>query len=381
MADVDITTALDPGGIRRGTAAAKRNINDFEKGTTAGLKRVAAAFGAVGLAAVAVRGLRQAVKVSREFEQSLGTVRAVTGANEAQFKALTAEARRLGATTRFSATQAGEGMLALARAGFEVDAALQATETTLKLAQAGALELGQAANIASNILASFGLRVGELERVADVLAATANKSNTTVAGLGDSFSKIGPLAAELEVSLETVSAAFGLLGNVGIPASDAGVAVRNMLLSLIKFTPEATRAIEGLGLSTDDVNLNVVSFADALSTLREAGFGAEESLAIFGKRLAAPALGLVKSADQLREFDGVLRQSGGTADEVATIMDDNLNGRHSADVVGMAAIVAAARLGQRGLPSGGGRHREHTDHARQVRRRDSIHPPGRSELG
>ena len=326
MVDIYITTGLDPLGLNRGLKRAKRDVDGFSKGTIASLSKIQGAIGAIGAGLGAGQLVRDALNVSREFEQALSTVRAVTGATEAQFRSLSDEARRLGSITRFSATEAGEGMLALARAGFTVGEALEGTETTLLLAQAGALDLGRAADIASNALGSFSLGVGELGRVADVLAANANSTNTTVAGLGDSLAKIGPIAEITGTSFETVIAALGALGNVGIQASEAGTGVRGVITRLSKFSRQAAGALKELGLTADDVSVETNDLLDIFDTFAERAITVEQAVAIFGREMASVALTLINNRKAIRNSTTALEESGGTAERVASIMDDNLNG-------------------------------------------------------
>lgn len=157
--------------------------------------------------------------------------------------ALKATARELSAVTQFSATQAAQGMEFLGRAGFKTTDIISAMPGLLDLAAAGALELGRAADIASNVLSGFQLQAKESNRVSDILALTAASANTNVEQLGDAMSYVAPVAAAFSKSVEETSAALGILGNAGIQASSAGTGLRGILANLATVTPAGRRCI------------------------------------------------------------------------------------------------------------------------------------------
>ena len=303
-----------------------RRLSAASRSLRTNVRGILSAFGAFGVGFGLAQALRQSLDVSRSFTQALSTVRAVTGATEGQFLSLTEEARRLGETTRFSAEQAANGMLALARAGFTVQETLVATNQVLLLAQAGGLELGRAAEIAANTLRQFNFHAEETARIADVLALAANSSNTTVNTLGEALAKVGPIANVAGVEFETVVAAIARLGNVGVPAADAGTALRNTMIRLSNFTPVAIQALDRLGLTVDDVRLSTNEFVDVMELLRQRGAGAVEIFEIFGQRLVSPISALAAGTDFVRQLNAELEDSQNTVQRVATIMDDNLNG-------------------------------------------------------
>ena len=153
MADFRIRVIVDPSSATAGSRAVETGLNSAS-GSADRLRRILhLAFAGTTI----TLGLSRLVRGLAEFEQALSTARAITSANVTQFSALREESARLGATTRFTATQAAEGMIFLGRAGLEVNEVLQATEGTLLLAQAGAVDLGRAAGIAAKILQSVCL--------------------------------------------------------------------------------------------------------------------------------------------------------------------------------------------------------------------------------
>jgi TP901 family phage tail tape measure protein len=277
----------------------------------------------LGGGAIATGGIRTLAS----YQQTMSTVKAVTQATGDQFAALSEESKRLGATTRFSATQAGEGMEFLGRAGFTAAEILESTEGTLRLAQVGQLSLARAADISSNALQAFRLPAREMGRVVDVMAKTVISANTNVEQLGDALKLSAPVAAAFGVEIEETSAAIGALSNAGLQATLAGTGLRKIMLDLANPSGEMVDTLRNLGLEASDVDIKVVGLSTAMERLAEAGakgLGGK----LFGTR-GGPAFEVLLAAisgGEVDEFTKQLLQAAGTAKEVADIMDQNLNG-------------------------------------------------------
>ena len=284
-------------------------------------------------------GLFGTIRTLRDFSQELSTVQAITGASAAEFERLRLEAQRLGATTRFTASQAAEGMVFLARAGFDVSNVLEATEGSLRLAQAGALALGRAADIASNILIGFGLEVGQIGRVVDILALASNRSNTNVEQLGQAMKFVAPIAAGVRLEVEETSAALGVLADAGLQASIGGTGLRRVLAELEAPTRRSGNILNNLGVEADEVRISQVGLTAAIQRLGEAGVNTGLALQIFGDRGGPAFEVLANGVPRLRQLTEALQGAEGSAEEMARIMDDNLNGAMLAVASASEAIV------------------------------------------
>lgn len=266
------------------------------------------------------------VKAMASFEQTMATVGAVTRATDEDFGRLTATAKEMGALTRFSATQAGEGLLFLARAGFDTNEAIAALPSTLSLASAGALELGEAADFASNILSQFNLATDETNRVVDTLIITSNRSNTNVRQLAEAMKFAGPVSGALGISIEETASAIGVLGDSGIQASLAGTNMRGMLSGLLGPTSKANKALKAMGLSMEDVSPEKHDLLNIYRKFEDANITASQAVAIFGRRNAGAALILASNTDKMNELILANKEFVGEADRVAKAMDATLAG-------------------------------------------------------
>lgn len=310
---------------KRGSLTMRTSLNDTSRSAlylNQRLTGVQAAFYALGAAATAALGT-QAVRTIATFEQSMSTLQAVTGATAQQMDRLTAKAKELGSSTRFSATQAAEGMTFLARAGFSVSEALDAIGPALDLAQAGGLDLGRAADIASNVLSGFQLEVAEAGRVMDVLALAANRSNTDVNQLGEALKFAAPTAVALGLGLEETVAVIGKLSDAGIQAGLAGRGFQSFSTQLVNNKDAITELIGEYDVATEGID-------GVVKRLIAAGISTEQVIKIFRAEnldvFSILADASTKAAGGVKELEEALDNAEGTARTAAKTMDDNLNG-------------------------------------------------------
>ena len=317
-----VAVAIDASRAKAGAAvfsgAANRMVSASQQLNFA-LVKLVGAFSAFAI-------IREQIRVMSEFGQTMATVRGVTGATEEQFARLEATAKGLGATTRFTATEAAEGLLFLARAGFDAEEAIVALPNALNLAQAGAISFGEAADYATNIVMQFGLEAGELVRVVDTLVAVSNRSNTNVSQLAQALKYAGPVAGATGRSLEETAAVIGTLGNAGLQASLAGTNLRGIMAGLFQQSGRSKRAFEKLGISIDDINPAANDLATVFSVFREAGLSSAEAVAIFGRRNSAAALILKDNVDTIRDLERAALLAAGEGANMAKVMDDTLRG-------------------------------------------------------
>lgn len=279
-------------------------------------------FGGLSIAFLGQAAFRQL----KEFQSSMSAVQAVTGATGEEFARLERQAKTLGATTVFSASEAARGMEFLGRAGFDAGEILRAMPGLLDLAAAGNLDLARAADIASNVVSGFNLQASETARVADVLAKSAASSNTSVEQLGLAMSYVAPVAAGLNITLEEAAAAIGVLSNAGIQASRAGTGLAQVLAQLTGAIGESGNVFEELGLDLARLNPETNSLAEILEYLGTAGLSATRALEAMKQR-GGPALQvLVDQREEVARLVGVLENAAGAAEEMSRVMRDNLSG-------------------------------------------------------
>ena len=318
-------------GMKDLTEDSSGSFDDFGKGLE-GLKDIQGLL--VGFGAAVVTTFTGAVAVAAGFEDSMAKVGAVTDATTEDFSDLSEEARRLGSITRYSALEVAEGMKFMGMAGMETDQILGAMENTLQLAQAGALDLGEAADITTNILSGMGLAVEDLAHVNDVLVKAFTSTNSTLQEIGEAMKYVAPIARGVGAEFEELTATAGLLHNAGIKASMAGTSLRGAISALMNPTKDEAKLMEKLAERLGKTELEVrkadgtfVGFIDIVRQLEEAGVDGAEALELFGLR-AGPAMAALidQGADKLERLTEELRKADGTTEEISARMNDTLIG-------------------------------------------------------
>jgi TP901 family phage tail tape measure protein len=271
-----------------------------------------------------------ATKVFASFEDEMAKVRAISGALAGDFKKLTDQAKELGRTTSFTATQVAAGMTSLARMGFDTSQIEAAIPAILNLARATDTELAEAAEIAAGAVRGFNLDASETTRVADVLTAAASNSAQTLSELGEAFAYATPIMNQAGESVESVAKSLGIMANMQIKGSRGGTSLQAMGLRMAD--PKIQAVLKGMGIDALNANKDLRTTSDILSEVGQKmasmGTGARINLAetLFGRRAVGGALNLAGPMDQMQKLIDAVDNAGGTAKRTAVIMDDTLGG-------------------------------------------------------
>lgn len=347
MADgkVVIETDLDSSGIEKGLSKLGSITAKGMKAATVAITGTAAALGGVAAAAI---------KVGSDFESQMSRVKAISGATGEEFEQLKEQAMQLGADTSFSASQAAEGMENLAAAGFTTSEIMNAMPGLLNLAAASGEDLASSSDIAASTLRGFGLAASDAAHVADVLAANANRTNSSVADTGEAMKYIAPLARAAGLSLEETAAAIGIMANAGVNGSQAGTSLRGALSRLSKPTKDMSEAMDELGISFYDSNGKMKSLTEQVGMLRQATEGMTDEqknnylVTLYGQEALSGMLALINEGEgSLGELTEAYRSCDGEAQKAAETMQDNLSGAleqlsGSAETLGLAFYNSVA---------------------------------------
>lgn len=343
-----VEMSLDDKKLVRGLRRSSRRLKSFGAGMTGIGKKILGATSAIA-APIAL-----ATKVFAGFDDAMRTVKAVTGASATDFAKLTETAKLLGRTTSFTASQVAELMTELGRAGFDPSQVDAMTRSVLDLSRATGTDAAQAAGIASATLRQFGLQAQETGRVADVLTAGANKSFNTLESLGEALKFAGPVAADANMSLEDTVAILGALGNVGIQGSNAGSALRRLL---VLSASEAEKFGEVFGVATKDAAGDARPLMEILSDIdtATADLGSADRSAKFAE--AFGLLGVTAASSLSKATDGVfdlrtqLGDVKGLAADTAKEMDGGIGGagrKLLSALEGIAIAIGEAAAGPLG---------------------------------
>jgi len=277
-------------------------------------RRVSMAFKVMAAAAVASVGI-MAVKIlalGREFESTMKTVQAWSGAAGKDLKDLTDIARKMGATTEWTANQAASALKYLAAAGFTAKQSIEALPGTLDLATAGQVDLARATDITTDVLTAFGMEVAELSRVSDAFITTSSSSNTNVLMLGESFKMVAPTAHLFGLSVEQTAAMLGTLANSGIKAEMAGSGLNMVLM-------RSAKAAKMLGLDA------MTPLVDILKRMKEEQWSATQIGDAFGVRQVKTAAILMNNIEMYEKLTKKILDNKGATTELAAVIRDSLD--------------------------------------------------------
>ena len=292
-------------------------------------------------------GIYDTVKTYMDFEAQMKKVQAISGASGADFEALTAKAKEMGAATQFSATESAQALEYMAMAGWKTDDMLGGISGIMDLAAASGEDLGRVSDIVTDALTAFGLQASDSAHFADVLAQASSNSNTNVSMMGMTFKYVAPIAGALKYSIEDVGTAVGLMANAGIKGEQAGTSLRAIMTRLVDPPKEAGTAMDRLGISVENADGTMKPFRQTMKELRSTFAGltdaekAEMASSIAGQEAMSGFLAIVNASEA--DFDKLtasIDNAEGAAGNMAKTVNDNLKG----DLKSLSSVWESVQL-------------------------------------
>ena len=324
--------------------------------TSAGQKIMPASMAVAGLGAAAV-------KTATDFDEGMSKVAAISGATGDDLDTLRDKAREMGAKTKFSATEAAAAMEYMAMAGWKTEDMLGGIEGIMNLAAASGEDLATTSDIVTDALTAFGMSADDSAHFADILAAASSNANTNVSMMGETFKYCAPIAGALGFSAEDTAQAIGLMANAGIKGSQAGTALRTIMNNLAGEVKITGSALGEVTIATTNADGSMRDLSDILANCRGAFSQLSESEqaaaaeALVGKNAMSGFLALMNAGDAdieklsssidhcsdtfVKTVDGAIipmsqaleegidwiEEYNGVADQMASVMQDNLAGQ------------------------------------------------------
>lgn len=306
-------------------------------GFTADLGKITtvAATAVASLTAAFTAASAAAIDIGMNYESSMSQVAATMGITSAaaDFQVLSDAAKEMGESTKFSASQAGEALNYLALAGYNAEKSVAALPTVLNVAAAGGMELASASDMVTDAMSALGLETAQMSVFADQLAVTSQKSNTSVAQLGEAILTVGGTAKTLSGGVTEMNTALGILADNGIKGSEGGTALRNVILSLSAPTDTAAAALDRLNVKAFDSSGAMRPLQDTFADLNTAlsALSDQEKTAVLNEIFNKVDLKSVNallgtSAERFDELSGYIDNCSGAAAQMAATMNDNLKG-------------------------------------------------------
>lgn len=277
------------------------------------------------------------ISTAVNYEDTMARVKGITGTTGAEFERLQNKARELGATTRYSATEAGEAMIQLGQQGWDSAQILASTEHVLNLATVGNISLADSAELVSNAMNALGIEVDaegkNVQHFADVVAQASVSSGTNVAQFAEAMTQVGSTAGALGISIEDLATGIGLMGDKFIKSGQAGTSMKTFLANMSKPTAEMTKCLSQYNLEgarQEILNGNLVEGYKMMAKEME-GLSNEQKAQIAttlaGKEGMAGFLAIVGGGvEKIEEMEKAMKEADGVAEHMATTFDGTVKG-------------------------------------------------------
>jgi TP901 family phage tail tape measure protein len=341
VADLRVHIGVDgEQDVARALASANREVTSFAQSAN----KTGSALGDIGKIAAGVfggnliggavskitSGLTGAVASAVQFSSSVSEIGAATQTSGAQLEALRAKALALGKDVQLAGVDAQDAAQAIAELGrggvSTADILGGAAKGALLLFSAGATSVGEATGVAVKALSIYQEQAGGAAHVADLLAAGANKSSTSIAQLGSAFNQAAGVAKDSGLSIEQLTGTLAFLAQNGLEGSDAGTALRTTLQRLTGPTDVARKVMDDLGISIFDASGAMRPFPEVVDNLKAAFAGLTDEQ-------RGAALQTIGGADAVRVLLPLIREGGGAITEWTAKVNDS----------GYAAKIGAQR--------------------------------------
>lgn len=275
-----------------------------------------------------------AVKTTADFDSEMSKVSAISGATGTDLDKLRGKAREMGAKTKFSASEAAQGMQYMAMAGWKTQDMMDGLEGIMNLAAASGEDLASTSDIVTDALTAFGLSAKDSSHFSDILAAASSNANTNVSMMGETFKYAAPVLGSLGYTAEDAALAIGLMANAGIKSSQAGTSLRGAITNLAKPTDTVAAAMDKYGISLTDSSGKMLSLRELMEQLRQKLGGlseaeqAQAAAALFGKNAMSGMLAIINGSDKdFEKLAGAIDNCDGSSEKMANTMNDNLQGQ------------------------------------------------------
>ena len=322
--------------------AYKQGLKDAEGNASSSTSKIGGAFKTVGKVAktamvagstAAVAFTKTSIDAGMNFDTAMSQVAATMGTTVDKIGNVKAKAEEMGRTTKYTATEAAEGMNILAQAGLSADEQISGIGTVLNLASAGAMSLEESASYTAGAVKGFGDSMSNASYYADLMAKGATLANTDVRGLGEAFSGSAATAKNYGQSADSVTLSLLRLAEQNVTGSEASTALNRAMADLYTPTDNASKALDQLGVSAYKSNGEAKDFNDLVDELNGSlqGMTAEQKnnalATIFTTQGLQAFNKMTASSDEtVQKFWKGIQDSSGSAAQQAATQLDNLQG-------------------------------------------------------
>ena len=281
------------------------------------------------------------INTAGDFEASMSNVEALSGAEGEELEALSDKAKEMGANTKFTAKESADALSYMALAGWDTQSMLEGISPVLNLAAAANMDLAQASDIVTDYLTAFGLKASDTTHFVDVMAYAMAHSNTDVIQLGEAYKACASTATSLGYSVEETTAVLATMANAGVKGGEAGTALNAIFTRLATNTKKCGDELANYGVNIYDAQGNMQSLSSILTGV--AGIWGDltdqeqanlakviagtNQYSKFQTIMAGCSEAAAEGGQSFTDYTEALNDCAGSADKMAGVMLDNMNGR------------------------------------------------------
>lgn len=343
----------DTSGIRKSFREAEREVGSSCTGIDAAVRKatqvIVGFVSAAAITAAAKQATQYVIEVGSAFEASMSEVQAISGATSAELEKMSAKAKQLGSTSRFSATEVSQAFKYMSLAGWDVSQSISAVDGVIQLAAASGMDLAAASDMVTDYLSAFGMEADQATYMADMLAYAQAHSNTTAEMLGEAYKNC---AANLNASgqdIETTTALLEGMANQGKKGSEAGTQLAAIMRDLTAKMDEGAIQIGETSVAVMDAQGNFRDLTDIITDVDAAteGMGDAQKAAALASTFTSDSITglnliLNEGIDKIAGYEEELRNSNGAASDMADTMQNNLQGKITAAGSALEGLGIAA---------------------------------------
>lgn len=336
-----VRIGADTSAFKRGISTVSKDVDNLGKGIkNMGNKFMPLTYGAAGI-------FTAAIKAGGDFEHAMDRVSAVGQVYGKDLEELTALAKKMGLETKFSATEAADGLYYMAQAGFNASEMMGTLEPVLNLSAASGVEVARVSDIVTDALTAMGEGADQASRYVDIMAQVSSKSNTNVDLLGDTFKYASQISGTLGIKMEDLAVAIGLMANSSVKGRQAGTALRGGLVNMVKPTDKQAAAMEKYNISLIKNKDGSVNFLATMRNMRKQLKGLDRDVqanilsTIFGKEALSGWAAVVNASEaDFNDMANAIQNSTGATEKMKETMLDNTKG----DITIMLSSIEGALI-------------------------------------
>lgn len=215
-----------------------------------------------------------------------------------RFAHMTQVIRNVGMKTKFKMTEVADAARFLSMAGLNADAIQQSISPIADIALVGDTELGETADVVTNIMTAYNIAPSKMRNAADIMTNTFTMSNTTLMEIAEAYKYAASLLSAGGISFEEATAAIGVLGDAGIKSSQAGTTMRTIMANIANPTKKQQEGWDAIGIKLTDEFGKRKDLLQVFQELNAKNLDVDDFYRIFHKTAASGAVALAAHADK-----------------------------------------------------------------------------------